>query len=104
MGIVGWMAFGFIFGLLSRAVIPKVGRMGFFATTVLSIVGGLLGGGIGAVLGWYSTASPLGLIPAVAGAIVLLSICGRLQSVRLTNQGHLTRHPNDKPDQDRFVA
>lgn len=42
--IVGWIVCGLIVGLLARALIPGEQRMGLIQTSVLGIVGALVGG------------------------------------------------------------
>jgi uncharacterized membrane protein YeaQ/YmgE (transglycosylase-associated protein family) len=45
---------------------------GFVVTTVLGIVGALLGGFLGRSVGWYREGEPAGFVMAVLGAVVLL--------------------------------
>ncbi len=44
MGILAWIIFGFIIGLIARAVVPGKQALGFVMTTVLGIVGSIVGG------------------------------------------------------------
>ena len=43
MGIIAWIVFGFIIGLLARALVPGKQSMGFIMTTVLGIAGFIAG-------------------------------------------------------------
>jgi uncharacterized membrane protein YeaQ/YmgE (transglycosylase-associated protein family) len=72
LGIVGWVFFGFIVGLLARALLPGRDAMGFIATTILGILGAIAGGGMGQVLGLYAPGSRVGFLGAIAGAFFLL--------------------------------
>lgn len=51
MGIIAWIVLGLLAGLVAKALLPGEERIGLFLTTVLGIVGALLGGLIAAVLG-----------------------------------------------------
>lgn len=74
MGILGWILFGFVVGLIARAIMPGRDPLGLIGTTVLGIVGALLGGWIGQALGWYGPEDGAGFIAATLGAIALLMI------------------------------
>ena len=68
---------GFIIGLIARAVMPGADAMGFIATTVVGIVGSLIGGFIGSAISKPAAGAkfhPAGFIMSVVGAIVLLLI------------------------------
>jgi uncharacterized membrane protein YeaQ/YmgE (transglycosylase-associated protein family) len=45
---------------------------GFIITTILGIVGALVGGFLGRVLGLYREGDPVGFVMAVIGSIILL--------------------------------
>lgn len=76
MGLCGWLVFGFLAGLVARAILPGTQRMGFFRTSFLGIGGSFVGGLLSALLSrrpiWDFT--PSGFIGAVVGALVLLLI------------------------------
>jgi uncharacterized membrane protein YeaQ/YmgE (transglycosylase-associated protein family) len=78
MGIIAWIVFGFIIGLIARAVVPGKQGMGFVLTTLLGIAGSLIGGLVASALtGSSGTAfQPSGFIGSLVGAIVLLVIAG----------------------------
>lgn len=70
---------GFIVGLIARAVVPGAQHMGFIATTVLGIIGSLIGGLLGRLISKPregATFHPAGLLLSTVGAIVLLLIWG----------------------------
>jgi uncharacterized membrane protein YeaQ/YmgE (transglycosylase-associated protein family) len=80
MGIISWIVFGFIIGLIARALVPGRQSMGFVMTTVLGIAGSLIGGFIGtAIAGGNNGTSgftPAGFLGSLIGAIVLLVVVG----------------------------
>jgi uncharacterized membrane protein YeaQ/YmgE (transglycosylase-associated protein family) len=77
MGIIAWIIFGFIIGLLARALVPGRQAMGFVATTLLGTAGSVIGGLIASAFTRSGTGfSPAGFIGSLIGAIVLLLIWG----------------------------
>ncbi len=80
MGIIAWIVFGFIIGLIARAIVPGRQHMGFIATTILGIVGSVVGGLVASAieggqrgLGDWHTA---GIIGSILGAIAVLLVFG----------------------------
>lgn len=66
---------GFVVGLIARAILPGADQMGFIATTVLGIVGSVLGGFVGRVIKKPEPGSqfhPAGFIMSLVGAIIVL--------------------------------
>jgi uncharacterized membrane protein YeaQ/YmgE (transglycosylase-associated protein family) len=45
--LIWFVIVGFVVGLIARAVVPGVDHRGFIATTVVGIVGSVIGGFIG---------------------------------------------------------
>jgi len=84
MGLCGWILFGFLAGLLARALTPGEHRMGFIRTTLLGVVGSFIGGLLGALIRGRDmmVLEPSGFIGAVLGAVVLLAFAGWLHSAR----------------------
>jgi uncharacterized membrane protein YeaQ/YmgE (transglycosylase-associated protein family) len=74
VGLLAWVVFGFLAGLLARALMPGKDPGGFVATTAIGVVGGVVGGWIGTRLGFGTVTGfdlrSLGV--AVVGALVLL--------------------------------
>jgi len=84
MGIIAWIVFGFIVGLIARAVVPGKQGMGLIMTTLLGVAGSLIGGLIASAL-WGGSATgfqPSGFLGSLIGAIVLLAIAGLVMGPR----------------------
>ena len=73
-GILGWIVFGIIVGLLARLIHPGKDPGGILVTMLLGIAGSVLGGFIGRAIGLYRQGEGAGLIMSVLGAILLLVI------------------------------
>ena len=73
-GIIGWILFGLIVGILAKFVMPGKDPGGFIVTIVIGIAGAVVGGFIGRTLGWYGPGEPAGFIVATLGAILLLAV------------------------------
>ena len=74
MGILGWIVFGLVVGIVAKLLMPGRDPGGFVITIILGVVGALLGGFVGRALGWYREGDPVGFVMAVVGAIILLAI------------------------------
>jgi len=74
LGIVGWIIFGAIVGLVARFLHPGRDPGGFIVTILIGIAGSLIGGFIGRALGLYRQGQGAGFIMSVIGAIILLVI------------------------------
>jgi uncharacterized membrane protein YeaQ/YmgE (transglycosylase-associated protein family) len=78
MGIIAWIVFGFIVGLIARAIVPGKQGMGLIMTTLLGVAGSLIGGLVASALGAGSITDfrTSGFIGSLIGAVVLLFIAG----------------------------
>jgi uncharacterized membrane protein YeaQ/YmgE (transglycosylase-associated protein family) len=72
MTILGWIFFGLIVGIIGKLLMPGRDPGGFVITTILGIVGALVGGFLGRVLGLYREGDPVGFVMAIIGSIILL--------------------------------
>jgi uncharacterized membrane protein YeaQ/YmgE (transglycosylase-associated protein family) len=72
MGVIGWIVFGLIVGIVAKLLMPGRDPGGFIVTIVLGIVGALVGGYLGRAVGWYGPNDPVGFVMAVLGSIILL--------------------------------
>ncbi|MEG3848198.1 GlsB/YeaQ/YmgE family stress response membrane protein [Microcoleus sp. herbarium19] len=84
MGIIAWIVLGLIAGAIAKAIYPGHQGGGFIATTVLGIIGALVGGYLGQTFVGTSAGASFGALTlpsiafAVIGAIVVLFIWGLL--------------------------
>lgn len=74
MGILGWVLFGLVVGIVAKFVMPGRDPGGIIITIVLGIVGALIGGFIGQALNLYEPGEPAGFVGATLGAILVLWI------------------------------
>ena len=72
MGILSWIVFGLVVGIIAKLLTPGKDPGGFIVTMLLGIAGALLGGFIGRAMGFYGPSQPAGWLMSIAGAIVLL--------------------------------
>lgn len=85
MGICGWIVFGFLAGLVGRALMPGTQKMGFIATTLLGIAGAFVGGFLASFIFHshaYNRFEPSGFIGSVIGAIVIMAVAGLVSGRR----------------------
>jgi uncharacterized membrane protein YeaQ/YmgE (transglycosylase-associated protein family) len=73
-GILGWILFGLIVGVVAKLVMPGRDPGGFILTIVLGIVGAVLGGVMGRAMGFYREGEPAGWLMSIAGAVIVLFI------------------------------
>lgn len=73
MSVLGWILFGFVVGLIARAVMPGRDPLGLIGTTILGIVGALIAGWLGTALGLYRPDEGAGFVAATLGAVVVLA-------------------------------
>jgi uncharacterized membrane protein YeaQ/YmgE (transglycosylase-associated protein family) len=74
LGVLGWILFGLVVGIVAKLLMPGRDPGGFIVTTILGIVGAVIGGFLGRTLGFYGTGEPAGFLMATLGAVVLLFI------------------------------
>ena len=74
MGILAWTVFGLIAGALAKFIMPGDDPGGFIVTTIIGIVGAVIGGFIAVQLGWGDvTGFDLrSFVIAIVGALILL--------------------------------
>lgn len=84
MGIIAWIVFGFVVGLIARAVVPGKQGMGLIMTTLLGIAGSLVGGLVAsAITGGDATGMHgAGFIGSLIGAVLLLVVAGMVMGPR----------------------
>jgi uncharacterized membrane protein YeaQ/YmgE (transglycosylase-associated protein family) len=72
---------GFIIGLIARALMPGAQHMGFLATSLVGIVGSVVGGFIARLFSKPKEGQPVhpaGIIMSVIGAMIVLFVWSRL--------------------------
>jgi uncharacterized membrane protein YeaQ/YmgE (transglycosylase-associated protein family) len=76
MGLLLFIIFGLVVGFLARALLPGRQSMGLIMTSVLGMVGSLLGGFIGSMIGHddVTRVHSAGLIGSVIGALIVLAL------------------------------
>ena len=74
MGILTWILFGLVVGIIAKLLMPGRDPGGFIVTILLGIAGALLGGFIGRAMGLYGEGDAAGWIVSILGAIVLLAL------------------------------
>jgi len=77
-GILGWIIFGVIVGIIAKLLHPGKDPGGFLVTSLLGIAGAVLGGFLGRAMGFYGPNQGAGLIVSVLGAILLLVVYSML--------------------------
>ncbi|EAA7679473.1 GlsB/YeaQ/YmgE family stress response membrane protein [Salmonella enterica subsp. houtenae serovar 48:z4,z32:-] len=77
MGIIAWIIFGLIAGVIAKLLMPGRDGGGFILTCILGIVGAVVGGWLATMFGIGGSISGFNLhsfLVAVVGAIVVLVI------------------------------
>jgi len=82
LGIIGWIVFGLIVGVVAKVLMPGRDPGGVIVTILLGIAGALLGGFLGRVLGLYGPGDVAGFIMSIIGAVLILFIYRRFGPVR----------------------
>lgn len=73
MGVIGAIVVGFLAGLIAKLVTGGAREpRGFILTTVLGIVGGVLGTWLGQEIGLYGPGDGGGFLAAIVGAVIIL--------------------------------
>ncbi len=71
-GIIGWIIFGLIVGVVAKLLMPGNDPGGIVVTALIGIVGAVVGGFLGRAIGLYGPGEPAGLIMSIVGAVLLL--------------------------------
>ncbi|WP_312949155.1 GlsB/YeaQ/YmgE family stress response membrane protein [Superficieibacter sp.] len=77
MGIIAWIVFGLIAGIIAKLIMPGRDGGGFIVTCILGIIGAVVGGWLSTLFGIGGPVSGFNLpsfLVAVVGAIVVLLI------------------------------
>jgi uncharacterized membrane protein YeaQ/YmgE (transglycosylase-associated protein family) len=84
MGIILFLVFGLVIGLIARAVLPGRQSMGFLATTLLGIAGSFVGGFLVSLVtrNRITDLNTAGVVGSILGAILLLVVASRFSGRR----------------------
>ena len=74
MGVLGWILFGLVVGIVAKLLMPGRDPGGFIITILLGIAGAFLASWLGQAVGWYQAGEGAGFIGAVVGAVIILII------------------------------
>jgi uncharacterized membrane protein YeaQ/YmgE (transglycosylase-associated protein family) len=74
MGILSWILFGLVVGVIAKLLTPGRDPGGFIVTTLIGIVGALIGGFVGRAMGFYGPNESAGWLMSILGAVILLVI------------------------------
>jgi uncharacterized membrane protein YeaQ/YmgE (transglycosylase-associated protein family) len=72
MGILAWILFGLVVGIIAKLLMPGRDPGGFIITILLGIAGAVLGGFVGRAMGFYGPDDAAGWIMSILGAMLLL--------------------------------
>ena len=72
LGVLGWMLFGLIVGVIAKLLMPGRDPGGFIVTVLLGIAGALVAGFLGRAIGLYGSNDGAGYIMSIIGAVLLL--------------------------------
>lgn len=73
-GIIGWILFGLVVGVIAKLLMPGRDPGGFIVTILLGIAGAIMGGFLGRAVGLYREGEPAGFFMALVGSIALLAL------------------------------
>ena len=76
MSIIGWVVLGLLAGVIAKRIMPGGESLGFILTTLLGVVGALLGGFLATALGFGDPIDEFfdisTWIAAIIGALIIL--------------------------------
>jgi uncharacterized membrane protein YeaQ/YmgE (transglycosylase-associated protein family) len=74
MGILAWILFGLVVGVIAKLLMPGRDPGGFIITILLGIAGAMIGGFGGRAMGLYNEGEPAGWLMSILGAVILLAL------------------------------
>ena len=84
-GVIGWIVFGLVVGIIAKLLMPGKDPGGFIITALLGIAGAVLGGFIGRAMGFYGPGEAAGFIMSTIGAVILLFLYHKLRRPTVRN-------------------
>lgn len=84
MGILAWIVFGLIAGVVAKWIMPGKAPGGIIATIILGIIGALVGGFLGTQMGFGDLTgfNLRSMAMAVGGGLVVLFVFGMVSKGR----------------------
>ncbi len=86
MSIIAWIVLGLLAGLIAKRIMPGAERIGLILTTVLGVIGAILGGFLATALGFGDPIDEFfdisTWIAAIVGAMLILFIWNAISSRR----------------------
>lgn len=81
MGVLSWIILGLIAGAVAKAILPGSANSGCIVTIIIGILGAVVGGWIGAELGWgkVDEFSIRTLLMSILGSVIILSVYALLR-------------------------
>jgi uncharacterized membrane protein YeaQ/YmgE (transglycosylase-associated protein family) len=87
MSIIAWIVLGLLAGLIAKAIMPGAERIGVILTTLLGIVGAVLGGFLATALGFGDPIDEFfdisTWLAAIVGALIILFVWNAISSRRV---------------------
>ena len=74
MGILAWILFGLVVGVIAKLLMPGRDPGGFIITILLGIAGALVAGFLGRALNLYGPNDSAGWLMSILGAVILLGL------------------------------
>ena len=74
MGILTWILFGLVVGVIAKLLMPGRDPGGFIVTILLGIAGALVAGFLGRALNLYGPNDSAGWLMSILGAVILLGL------------------------------
>ena len=78
-GVLGWIVFGLIVGVIAKLLMPGRDPGGFIITVLLGIAGAVIGGFVGRALGFYGPGEAAGFLMSTLGAVILLFVYHKMR-------------------------
>ena len=86
MSIIAWIFLGLFAGLIAKAIMPGAERIGIIITTVLGVVGAMLGGFLATALGFGDPVDEFfdisTWLAAIVGAMIVLFVWNAISNRR----------------------